>query len=159
MDNVHNKHHLFEVYSSEEEIDDINELQDKYEYESMSSKEEYSLFGIEAGDINFSLKKTKKVRLYVKPSSENLVSNHYLGPEILEEIEFLVNIGCRADSIILAFQKCFSEIVIHPKYVYNTICHIQNSQNKSKTDAAETFEKLMKLQREKHGWFVKVRLE
>src|SRR5437763_21712 len=28
-----------------------------------------------------------------------------------------------------------------------------------KTDAAETYEKLMRLQREEHGWFVKARLE
>ncbi|CAG8658681.1 15424_t:CDS:10, partial [Funneliformis mosseae] len=180
MDNVHNKHYFFEVYSSKEEIDDINELQDKYEYESISSKEEYSLFGIEAGDINFGLKKTK-VRLYIEPSSltsslvyvtslcneynhfivekENLISNRHLGPEILEEIEFLINIGCEAGPIILTLQKYFPETVIHPKYVYNAICRIQNSQNKSKTDAAETFEKLMKLQREEYGWFVKVRLE
>ncbi|CAB4384558.1 unnamed protein product [Rhizophagus irregularis] len=90
---------------------------------------------------------------------ENFVSNRQLSPEILEEIKFLVNIGCGAGPIIRALQKCFPETVIHPKYVYNAICHFQNIQNKSKSDAAETFEKLMKLQREEHGWFVKVRLE
>ena len=82
---------------------------------------------------------------------ENLVSNRHLGPEILEKIEFLVNIGCEAGPIILTLQKHFPETVIHPKYVYNAICHIRNSQNKSKTDAAEMFEKLMKLQCEEHG--------
>ncbi|CAG8501112.1 13607_t:CDS:2 [Funneliformis mosseae] len=203
MDNVYNKRHLFEVYSSEEEIDDINELQDKYEYESVSSKEEYSLFSIEAGDVfeswdlaekqvqssakntgfevkKFQLEKNKEGEIvrrtfkckfsgvyhltgslvyvislcnehnhfFVK--KENLVSNRHLGPEILKEIEFLVNIGCRAGPIILALQKHFPKIVIHPKYIYNAICHIQNSQNKSKTDAAETFEKLMKLQLDNH---------
>ena len=90
---------------------------------------------------------------------ENLVSNRHLGPEILEEIEFLVNVGCEAGPIIRALQKRFPETVIHPKNVYNAICHFWNGQNKSKTDAAETFERLMKLQREEHGWFVKARLE
>ncbi|CAG8779754.1 15966_t:CDS:2, partial [Rhizophagus irregularis] len=72
---------------------------------------------------------------------ENFVSNHQLSPEILEEIKFLVNIGCGAGPIIRALQKRFPET------------------NKSKSDAAKTFEKLMKLQREEHGWFVKARLE
>ncbi|PKC52309.1 hypothetical protein RhiirA1_543528 [Rhizophagus irregularis] len=90
---------------------------------------------------------------------ENFVSNRQLSPEILEEIKFLVNIGCGAGPIICALQKRFPEIVIHPKYVYNAIYRFQNIQNKSKSDAAETFEKLMKLQREEHGWFVKARLE
>src|SRR5215208_2267648 len=189
MDNVHNKRYLFEVYSSEEEIDDINKLQDKYEYESVSSKEEYSLFGIEAGDVfeswdlaekqvqssakntgfevkKFRLEKNKESEIvrrtfkckfsgvyhaqkkadiedtrerksaksncpwtinlqltsglvYVTSlcnehnhflvEKENLVSNRHLGPEILEEIEFLVNIGCGAGPIILALQKRFPE--------------------------------------------------
>ncbi|CAG8763832.1 2103_t:CDS:2, partial [Rhizophagus irregularis] len=82
---------------------------------------------------------------------KNFVSNRQLSPEILEEIKFLVNIGCGAGSIIRALQKCFPETVIHPKYVYNAICRFWNIQNKSKSDAAETFEKLMKLQREEHG--------
>lgn len=90
---------------------------------------------------------------------EHLVSNHHLGPEILEEIEFFVNIGCGAGPIIRALQKRFPETIIRPKYVYNAINRIRGNQNKSKTDAAETFEKLMKLQREEHGWFVKARLE
>uniref|UniRef100_U9SYW2 FAR1 domain-containing protein n=1 Tax=Rhizophagus irregularis (strain DAOM 181602 / DAOM 197198 / MUCL 43194) TaxID=747089 RepID=U9SYW2_RHIID len=82
---------------------------------------------------------------------KNFVSNHQLSPEILEEIKFLVNIGCGAGPIIRALQKCFPETVIHPKYVYNAICRFWNIQNKSKSDAAKTFEKLMKLQREEHG--------
>ena len=53
--------------------------------------------------------------------------------------------------------KRFPETVIRSKYVYDAICHI--NQNRSKTDAAETFEKLMKLQHEEHGWFVKARLK
>lgn len=52
MDNVHNKRHLFEVNSStDEEIDDVNELQDEYEYESVYSEENYLLFGLEVGDV------------------------------------------------------------------------------------------------------------
>jgi hypothetical protein len=240
MYNVHNKRHLFEVYSSEdEEIGDVNELQDEYEYESVSSEEDYLFFGFEAGDVfeswdsaeeqvessaknagfevkKFRLEKNKEgeivrrtfkcrfsgvyhaqkradiedtrehesvktncpwtinLRLngglvYVTSlcnehnhslsNKENLVSSRYLGPEILEEIEFLVNVGCGAGPIIRALQKRFPETVIHPKNVYNAICRIRNSQNRLKTDAAETFEKLMNLQREEHGWFVKARLE
>ncbi|CAG8738709.1 4765_t:CDS:1 [Rhizophagus irregularis] len=81
---------------------------------------------------------------------ENFVSNRQLSSEILEEIKFLVNIGCEASLIIHAFQKHFPETVIHLKYVYNAICHFWNIQNKSKLDAAKTFKKLMKLQREEH---------
>ena len=55
MDNVHNKRYLFEVYSStEEERDDINELQAEYECESVSSEEneeKYPLFDLEVGDV------------------------------------------------------------------------------------------------------------
>ena len=36
---------------------------------------------------------------------ENLASNRHFGPEILEEIEFLVNIGCGAGPIICALQN------------------------------------------------------
>ncbi|CAB5201460.1 unnamed protein product [Rhizophagus irregularis] len=50
---------------------------------------------------------------------ENFVSNHQLSPEILEEIKFLVNIGCGAGPIIRALQKRFPETVIHPyKKIY-----------------------------------------
>ena len=90
---------------------------------------------------------------------ENLVSNCRLGPEILEEIKFLVNVSCEAGLIIRALEKRFPETVIHLKNVYNAICHFWNGQKKLKTDAADTFERLMKLQREEHGWFVKARLE
>jgi hypothetical protein len=239
MDNVHNKRNLTDVYSSaDEERDDVNELQDEYESESVSSEEIEPLFGLEVGDVfeswdyagkqvescakysgfevtKFRLEKNKEgdiVRrtfkckfsgvyraqkradiedtreresvksncpwninlrltgglIYVTSlcnehnhflEKENLLSNHHLGPEILEEIKFLVNVGCGAGPIIRALQKRFPETVIHPKYVYNAICRFRNSQNKSKSDAAETFEKLMKLQREEHGWFVKARLE
>src|SRR3954469_11497647 len=52
MDNVHNKRHLFEVYSSaDEERDDVNELQDEYESESMFSEEKYPVFDLEEGDV------------------------------------------------------------------------------------------------------------
>ena len=240
MDNVHNKRHLFDVYSSaEEEVNDVNELQTDYEDESVSSEEKYPLFGLEVGDVfkswesaekqvesaakntgfevkKFRLKKNKEGEIirrtfkckfsgvyhaqkradiettrkresakiacpwainfrltgglvYVTSlcnehnhflvEKENLMSNHHLSPEILEEIEFLVNVDCGAGPIIRALQKRVPETVIRPKYVYNAIHRIRNSQNKSKTDAAETFEKLIKLQREEHGWFVKARLE
>ena len=234
------KRHLFEVYSSaDEEIDDVNELQDEYESESVSSEEEWPVFDLEVGDVfenwdsvekrvescakntGFEVKKTRleknkegeivrrtfsckfsgvyraqkrvdiedireresvksncpwKINLrltgglvyitslcnehnHFLAEQENLVSNRHLGPEILEEIEFLVNVGCEAGPIIRALQKRFPETVIHPKNVYNAICRFRNGRKKSKTDAAETFERLMKLQREEHGWFVKARLE
>jgi hypothetical protein len=52
MDNVHNKRNLTDVYSSaDEERDDVNELQDEYESESVSSEEIEPLFGLEVGDM------------------------------------------------------------------------------------------------------------
>src|SRR5256885_706876 len=52
MDNVHNKHHLFEVYSSaDEKIDDVNGLQGEYESESVSSEEKFLVFDLEEGDV------------------------------------------------------------------------------------------------------------
>ena len=47
---------------------------------------------------------------------------HRLNSEMLEEIEFLVNIGYDIESIICKLQKRFSDTVIHPKNVYNAIC-------------------------------------
>lgn len=178
MDNVHNKRHLFEVYSSaDEERDDVNDLQS--EYESVSSEEEYPLFGLEVDDVfeswdsaekqvEISAKnagfEVKKVRLeknkgeivrrtfmckhsgvyhaqkradvedtreresvrincpwtinfrltdgliyvtslcnehnHLLVEKENLASNYRLSPEILEEIKFLVDVGCGAGPII-----------------------------------------------------------
>ena len=52
MDNVHNKRHLFDVYSSaDEEIGDVNSLQEEYEHESVSSEEECPVFDLEVGDV------------------------------------------------------------------------------------------------------------
>jgi hypothetical protein len=78
---------------------------------------------------------------------------------MLEEIEFLVKIGCSAGSIIRELQKRFPDTIIHPKNVYNAICIFWKNKKMVKTDAAETYEKLMQLQREEHGWFVEARLE
>jgi MULE transposase domain/FAR1 DNA-binding domain len=89
----------------------------------------------------------------------NITSNRRLSPEMLEEIEFFVNIGCGAGPIICALQKCFPDAIIHPKNVYNAICLFRRDQKAMKTDAAETYDRLMKLQREEHGWFVEARLE
>jgi hypothetical protein len=81
-----------------------------------------------------------------------------LSPDMLNEIEYLVSIGCNAGSIICGLQKRFPDVTICPKNVYNAICTFQHSQKLVKTDAAETYEKLMQLQREE-GWFVESRLE
>ena len=78
---------------------------------------------------------------------------------MLEEIKFLVNVGCGAGPIIRALQKRFPTALIDPKSVYNAICQFWRDHKKSNSDAAETLDKLMKLQREEHGWFVKARLE
>ena len=68
-----------------------------------------------------------------------------LTPEMLEEIEFLVNIGCGAGPIICGLQKRFPNAKIYPKNVYNAICSFWSNQKMTKTDAAETYEKLMRL--------------
>ncbi|CAB4429888.1 unnamed protein product [Rhizophagus irregularis] len=78
---------------------------------------------------------------------------------MLEEIEFLVNIGCEAGPIIRMLQKRFSDTTIHPKNVYNAICLFRRDQKLMKTDAAETYDKLMKMQCEENGWFVEARVE
>ncbi|RIA95157.1 hypothetical protein C1645_817132 [Glomus cerebriforme] len=51
---MYNKHHLFEVYSlADEEIDDVNELQDEYKSESVSSEEKCLVFDFEEGFLQF----------------------------------------------------------------------------------------------------------
>ncbi|CAB4442956.1 unnamed protein product [Rhizophagus irregularis] len=84
---------------------------------------------------------------------------HRLNSEMLEEVEFLVNIGCGAGPIICGLQKRFPDAIIHPKNVYNAINIFRRNKRMIKTDAAETYEKLMRLQREEHGWFVEAKLE
>ncbi len=91
--------------------------------------------------------------------NRNIASDRRLSPEMLEEIEFLVNVGCGAGPIICALQKRFPNATIYPKNVYNAICLFRRGQKTIKTDAAETYDKLMKMQREEHGWFVEARLE
>src|SRR6266511_1437766 len=83
----------------------------------------------------------------------------HFSPEMLEEIEFLVNIGCGAGPIIRGLQKRFPNAIIHPKNVYNAICRFRNNQKITKTDAAQTYDRLIQLQREEHGWFVEAKLE
>src|SRR6266516_7956333 len=78
---------------------------------------------------------------------------------MLEEIKFLVNVGCEAGPIIRALQKRFPTELIRLKSVYNAICNFWRDHKKQETDAAKTFDRLMTLQREEHGWFVKARLE
>ncbi|CAG8625818.1 3860_t:CDS:2, partial [Diversispora eburnea] len=80
--------------------------------------------------------------------NRNIVSNHRLTSEVLEEIEFLINVSCGTGPIICALQKLFSDARIHPKNIYNTICLFRRDQKIMKTDATETYEKLIKLQRE-----------
>ncbi|PKY60539.1 hypothetical protein RhiirA4_484364 [Rhizophagus irregularis] len=62
----------------------------------------------------------------------DMASKFYrLSPEMLEEVEFLVNIGCSTGPIIRGLQKRFPDARIYPK----------------------------NLQHEEHGWFVEARLE
>ena len=70
---------------------------------------------------------------------------------MLKEVEFLINIGCGAGLIIHGLHKRFPNAIIYPKNVYNAICIFWRSQKMVKTDAAETYEKLMRRQREEHG--------
>jgi hypothetical protein len=84
---------------------------------------------------------------------------HRLSPRMLEEVEFLVNIGCGAGPIIRGLQKRFPDALIYPKNVYNAICLFRRSKKIIKTDAAETYDKLIQLQRKEYGWFVEARLE
>ncbi|PKC00295.1 hypothetical protein RhiirA5_428396, partial [Rhizophagus irregularis] len=91
--------------------------------------------------------------------NRNITLDRRLNPEMLEEIEFLVNIGCGAGPIIRMLQKQFPDTTIHPKNVYNAICLFRRDQKLMKTDAAETYDKLMKMQREDNGWFVEARVE
>ena len=90
---------------------------------------------------------------------ENPALNHCLSREMLEKVEFLVNVGCEAGPIIRALQKRFPNKLICPKSIYNAICNFRRDHKKQETDAAETFDRLMTLQREEYGWFVKARLE
>ena len=90
---------------------------------------------------------------------ENPALNHCLSREMLEKVKFLVNVGCEAGPIIHVLQKRFPNELIRSKSIYNAICNFRRGHKKQETDAAETFDRLMTLQREEYGWFVKARLE
>ncbi|CAB5181640.1 unnamed protein product [Rhizophagus irregularis] len=246
MDKNAHKRSLFELYSSEEKIIDVDRLQEDYESESTlsnssfeDSNEKCAIFGLEESDtfenwdlaerqvenyskeVGFGIVRRRinknrhgeikrrtfecqnsrkycaKKRADVEETREresvkigcpwkvnlscnkgvirvtsickkhnhplfgnrNIASDRHLSPEMLEEIEFLVNVGCEAGLIICMLQKWFPDAVIHPKNVYNAICLFRRDQKVMKTDAAETYDKLIKMQREEHGWFVEARLE
>ncbi len=40
---------------------------------------------------------------------------------MLEKVKFFINIGCEAGVIIRGLQNHFSDVIIHPKNVYNAI--------------------------------------
>ena len=82
-----------------------------------------------------------------------------LSPEMLEEIEFLVNIGCGADSIIRGLKKHFPDVIVYPKNVYEAINLFRHNKHITKTDAAITYNKLIQMQHKEHGWFVEARVE
>ncbi|CAB5360448.1 unnamed protein product [Rhizophagus irregularis] len=237
MDKNAHKRSLFELYSSEEKIIDVDRLQEDYESESTlssssfeDSNEKCAIFGLKESDtfenwdlaerqvenyskeVGFgivrrrinknrhgeikrrtfecqnSCKYCAKKRADVEETHEresvkigcpwkvnlscnkgvirvtsickkhnhplfgnrNIASDRHLSPEMLEEIEFLVNVGCEAGLIICMLQKWFPDAVIHPKNVYNAICLFRRDQKVMKTDAAETYDKLIKMQREEH---------
>ncbi len=78
---------------------------------------------------------------------------------MLEEIEFFAKIGCGVGPIIRALQKHFSDVIIHPKNVYNSINIFRYNQKLTQTDAAKTYDKLVQLQYKEHGWFVEAKVE
>ncbi|CAG8780041.1 17000_t:CDS:2, partial [Cetraspora pellucida] len=80
---------------------------------------------------------------------ENIKLNY-----MLKEVEFLVNIGCGASIIICGLQKCFPNAIIYPKNVYHAINMFKCSNKVLRTDASETYDKLMQLQYKENGWFV-----
>ena len=61
---------------------------------------------------------------------------------MLEEIEFLMSIGCDAGPIIRVLQKRFPTTLIAPKSVYNAICQFQRNHKKLNSNATETLDKL-----------------
>ncbi|CAG8851938.1 43391_t:CDS:2, partial [Gigaspora margarita] len=69
-----------------------------------------------------------------------------LNPEMLNQVEFLVNIGCEASMIIRGLQKNFPNAIIYPKNVYNAIYLFKHNKQLVKTDAFETYKRLMQLQ-------------
>ncbi|RHZ82959.1 hypothetical protein Glove_102g42 [Diversispora epigaea] len=97
-------------------------------------------FGLTSGIIHIT--SICKEHNYPLLKNRNIASNHRLSAEMLEEIEFLVSVGCGVGPIICALQKRFPDEIIHPKNVYNAICLFQRGQKIMKTDAAETYEKL-----------------
>ena len=64
---------------------------------------------------------------------------------MLEEVKFFVNISYEAGVIIHGLQNYFSDAIIHPKNVYNTINLFWHNQKISKTDVAKTYNKLIHL--------------
>ncbi|CAG8768764.1 2461_t:CDS:2, partial [Cetraspora pellucida] len=75
------------------------------------------------------------VKYRLQKNKRNEVVHHTFeckNSEMLEEIKFLTNIGCGMGLIICELQECFPDA----------------------TNAAITYEKLMQLQYEEHGWFI-----
>ena len=66
----------------------------------------------------------------------------HLSFEMLKEVEFLINIGCEAGSIICELKKRFSDTIIYPKNIYEAINLFRYNKTK-KTDAAITYVKLI----------------
>jgi hypothetical protein len=205
---------LFEAYFSvDEEMQDIDELQEEFESESVSSREEnFQVFDLEVEDMfedwdsaerqvenyaketGFEVKKSRleknkegeivrrtftckcsgKYRAQKRADVENTreresvkkncpwrinlrltggiihitslckehnhplhnstLNNHRLTQDMLEEIEFLVSVGCGVSPIIRTLQKRFPTALITPKSVYNAICQFRRDHKKLNSD-------------------------
>ncbi|RIB04496.1 hypothetical protein C2G38_2222239 [Gigaspora rosea] len=111
------------------------------------------------GVVRITLLNNEHNHLLYKNIKDISSKHRRLNPEMLNQVEFLVKIGCEAGMIIRGLQKNFPNAIIYPKNVYNAIHLFKRNEQLVKTDASETYRRLMQLQREETGWFVEARLE
>ncbi|KAF0521013.1 protein far1-related sequence 5-like [Gigaspora margarita] len=133
---MNNKRSISEIYLEEETVDN-NESQESKCENINAAKRQVQNHAIEVG-----------FELYRR-----------LNPEMLNQVKFLVNIGCEASMIIHELQKNFLNTIIYPKNIYNAIHLFKCNEQLVKTNASEIYRKLIQLQREETGWFVEPWLE
>ncbi|CAG8823953.1 29957_t:CDS:2, partial [Gigaspora margarita] len=98
------------------------------------------------GAVYITLLNNEHNHLLYKNIKDILLKHHCLNPEMLNQVEFLVNIGYEAGMIICGLQKNFPNAIIYSKNVYNAIYLFKRNKQLVKTDAFETYKRLMQLQ-------------
>ncbi|CAG8756803.1 2625_t:CDS:2, partial [Gigaspora rosea] len=111
------------------------------------------------GVVRITLLNNEHNHLLYKNIKDISSKHRRLNPEMLNQVEFLVKIGCEAGMIIRGLQKNFPNAIIYPKNVYNAIHLFKRNEQLVKTDASETYRRLMQLQREETDTQIQLQLD